>query len=88
MQRQEPIKQVPVTIYKHYSYDHKHNCLGFYVHFSCYVKNHYMHKTFKKRKIDDSFDDKQFVYQSSLTWCEYICRYIDLLNKELEKELH
>ena len=47
-----------------------------------------MYKTFKKRKIDDSFDDKQFVYQCSLTWCEYICRYIDLLNKELEKELY
>lgn len=88
MQRQEKINNFPVTIYKHYSYDHNHNCLGFYVHFSCYINKHYIYKTFKKRKIDDSFDDKKFVYQSSLDWCKYISNYINLLNKELEKELY
>ena len=79
------MSNIPVNITKHYSYDNCHNCLGYYINFSCYVGCHYISKTYKKKCINDMFDDKKFLYECSLKWCSYLQLFLKIEN-DLEKE--
>lgn len=79
------MNSIPVNITKHYSYDNYHNCLGYYINFSCYVGSHYISKTYKKKSITDMFDDKKFLYECSNKWCSYLQLFLKL-EKDLVKE--
>lgn len=81
MSLQKIRNSIPINLRCHYSYDTNYNCLGYYVQFSCYIDNHYISKTYKKRIIDNNFNANLFVYQCSKKWCQYIKTYINIINK-------
>lgn len=80
MPKDKLIKSVPVSIHKHYSYTNGYECLGYYLQFSTFINGHYINKTFKKRVIDDSFNEQSFIYDCSKKWCTYVSTFINAIN--------